>query len=219
MRSFSCSSHYSLSENIKHFLLTTLEPWCPSILYITVCLCSSQTLGLSSPLPYRLATPSLVPQAGVPNLWDLMPDDLRWSWRNNNRNKVHNKRIMLESSETIPSFPVHGRFVFCEAGPWYQKVWGPLPCRTCKVLTIQIHMWSNNLNLLKIFKDWDSPSLFCVVISWQVLWRACLSLGNELPAGGPGQMGGNQVCFNEDPCLKAAFWWNKTEKDLLICVF
>ena len=27
--------------------------------------------------------------SGIPSLWDLMPDDLRWSWCNKNRNKVH----------------------------------------------------------------------------------------------------------------------------------
>ena len=35
---------------------------------------------------------------GVSNLWGLMSDDLRWSWCNNNRNKVHNKCNVLESS-------------------------------------------------------------------------------------------------------------------------
>ena len=38
---------------------------------------------------------------GVPSLWDLMPDDLRWSWCDNNRNKGRNKRNALESSRTI----------------------------------------------------------------------------------------------------------------------
>ena len=38
-------------------------------------------------------------RAGVPSLWDLMSDDLRWSWcNNNNRNKVYNKCNVLESS-------------------------------------------------------------------------------------------------------------------------
>ena len=36
--------------------------------------------------------------AGVPSLWHLMPDDMRWSWFNNNRNKMHNKCNALESS-------------------------------------------------------------------------------------------------------------------------
>ena len=45
-----------------------------------------------------------ISRAGIPNHWDLMPDDLRWSWCNSNRNKVHNKW-----NETIlPSHP----------GPW-----------------------------------------------------------------------------------------------------
>lgn len=133
-------------------LLTAWEPWCPSILYVTVCLCSSQTQSFIP--PPTAWQPPVCSSSGVPNLWDSMPDDLRWSWRNN-RNKVHNKRIMLESSETI-LLPSPWKICLSAAGPWYQKVWGPLPCRTCKLLTIQVHMWSNNLNLLKICKDWDS---------------------------------------------------------------
>ena len=35
---------------------------------------------------------------GVPNIWDLMPDDLRWSWHNNNGTKVHNKCNLFELS-------------------------------------------------------------------------------------------------------------------------
>ena len=34
---------------------------------------------------------------GAPNLWDLMPDDLRWNRCNDNRNKIHSKCKMLES--------------------------------------------------------------------------------------------------------------------------
>ena len=41
-------------------------------------------------------------RSGVPNLQDLMPDDLRWSWCNNNGNKVHNKFDALESSQNHP---------------------------------------------------------------------------------------------------------------------
>ena len=35
-------------------------------------------------------------------VWDLMPDDLRWSWCKNNRNKVHDKCNVLESSWNHP---------------------------------------------------------------------------------------------------------------------
>ena len=42
-------------------------------------------------------------KAGVPNLQDLRPDDLRWSWCNNNRNKVPSKCHVLESSWNLPS--------------------------------------------------------------------------------------------------------------------
>ena len=38
----------------------------------------------------------------VPSLRDRMPVDLRWSWCNNNRNKVHNRCNVLESSKNHP---------------------------------------------------------------------------------------------------------------------
>ena len=57
--------------------------------------------------------------AGVPNLWDLMPDDLRWSWCN----KEHNKCNVLESSPNHPHH-THGKTVFHETGPWCWKGWG-----------------------------------------------------------------------------------------------
>ena len=41
-------------------------------------------------------------RAGVPSVQDLMPHDLRWSWFNNNRNKVHDKCNVLESSPNHP---------------------------------------------------------------------------------------------------------------------
>ena len=40
--------------------------------------------------------------SGVPNLWDPIPYDLKWSWCSNNRNKVHNKCNVLESSKNHP---------------------------------------------------------------------------------------------------------------------
>ena len=42
---------------------------------------------------------------GAPNLWGLMPDDLRWSWCNNNRNRMHNKCSVCESSWNHPHPP------------------------------------------------------------------------------------------------------------------
>ena len=59
---------------------------------------------------------------GVPNLWDLVLDGLRWSWCNNNRNKVHNKCNVLESSWNHPLTPIHANIVFHKTGPWFQKV-------------------------------------------------------------------------------------------------
>ena len=48
-----------------------------------------------------------------PNLWDLMPHDLRWSWCNNNRNKVHNKCNALKIILKLSPCPlVCGKIVF-----------------------------------------------------------------------------------------------------------
>ena len=68
----------------------------------------------------------------VLNLQDLMPEDLRWSWCNNNRNKVHKKCNWLESSSHKASphhpqpLPQSRKTLFHKTGPWCQKVWGPL---------------------------------------------------------------------------------------------
>ena len=43
--------------------------------------------------------------AGAPNLQDPMPAHLRWSWYNNNGNKVHNKCNTIESSSNQPPGP------------------------------------------------------------------------------------------------------------------
>ena len=48
---------------------------------------------------------SVVIYCGVHSPWDLMPDDLRWIWCNNNRNKVHNKCNELESPPKHPLPP------------------------------------------------------------------------------------------------------------------
>ena len=69
----------------------------------------SQAVGVKSGVP--------------PNLWDLMPNDLRW-FLYNNSNKVSNKCNALESSSNHP--PIHGKPVFHKNGPWCQKGWGLL---------------------------------------------------------------------------------------------
>ena len=47
--------------------------------------------------------------ARVPSLSDLMPDDLRWSWCNINKNKVHNKCNALELSPNHLLLPGWGK--------------------------------------------------------------------------------------------------------------
>ena len=64
----------------------------------------------------------------VPNLWDLTPDDLKWNWSNNNRNKVHNKCNVLESSwNHTPSPKVCGKkSAFHKTSHWCLKAGGLL---------------------------------------------------------------------------------------------
>ena len=62
-------------------------------------LCSKPSTGSPFPSETRVAIWS---GAGVSNLRDLKPDDFRWSWCNNKRNKAHNKYNVLESSPNYP---------------------------------------------------------------------------------------------------------------------
>ena len=56
-------------------------------------------------------------RAGVPNFQDLLSDDMRWRWCNNNRNKVHNECNALESPWKHPlPLLVHGETAFHELG-------------------------------------------------------------------------------------------------------
>ena len=56
-----------------------------------------------------------------------MPDDLRWSWCDSNRNKVHNKCNALESSRKhLHPLPHLWKNCLPGTGPWCQKGWGSL---------------------------------------------------------------------------------------------
>ena len=89
-------------------------------------------------------------RAGFLTLQNLMPDDLRWSWCNNKRNKVHNKCNALESSQkhaTPPPTPVCGKIVSHETGPWCQKCRGPLISGSWVSLGNQV--WLSKLKWIK----------------------------------------------------------------------
>ena len=59
----------------------------------------------------------------VLDLQDLMPEDLRCSWCNNNRNKAHNKCNALKLSQTIPPHSGPWTIVSHKPSPWCQKGW------------------------------------------------------------------------------------------------
>ena len=85
-----------------------------------------QADSLPSELPWQLKQLIIwyILNVGIPTLWDLMPEDLRWSWCHNNRNQVHNQCNVLESSQHHPKPPpssICGKTVLHETGPWCQK--------------------------------------------------------------------------------------------------
>ena len=91
---------------------------------------------------------------GVPKLWDLMPNDLRWSWCNSNRSKVHNKCNVLESSPNHP--PPQGPWKNCL--PWNQspvpKDWGPLAYTTEIYFITDLETWKAKV---KVPQGWCLP--------------------------------------------------------------
>ena len=58
--------------------------------------------------------------AGVPNLQDLMPHDLRWGWCNNNWNKVHNtcRRRQWHPTPVLLPGKSHGLRSLVGCSPW-----------------------------------------------------------------------------------------------------
>ena len=70
--------------------------------------------------------PELFSRSGVPNLQDLTPDDLRWSWCKNNRNKEHNWCKVLESSGNHPSPHPFAEKLFSMKLVPDARGWGPL---------------------------------------------------------------------------------------------
>ena len=68
------------------------------------------------------------PKTRVPNLWDLMPDNLRWSCCSNNRNKMHNKCNVLESSRNHPT-STPWKNCLPQSQPLVPKCWGLFPKR------------------------------------------------------------------------------------------
>jgi len=79
---------------IKYISDLYIYPVSTLILYfLSICLpCCIKDKIISSCISYSSV---------VPNLWNLMPNDLRWSWCKNN--KVHNKCNTLESSWNHPA--------------------------------------------------------------------------------------------------------------------
>ena len=66
-------------------------------------------------------------KAGVPNLWNLMFNYLRWRWCKGNRNKGHSKCNNTWIMQKPTLYPlVRGKIFSHETCRWCQKGWGPL---------------------------------------------------------------------------------------------
>ena len=70
------------------------------------------------------STSSKTFKPGVPNLWDLMTGDLRWSCCNNYRNKVRRTCHVLELSPNLllPTPTIHGELSSRKLVPGTKKV-------------------------------------------------------------------------------------------------
>ena len=77
---------------------------------------------------------------GVPNLWDLMPGDLRWSWCNNNRSKVHKKCSVLESSWKHPLTPTVQKSCLPQNQPLVPKRLGMAGIKCAHQKKLNLHL-------------------------------------------------------------------------------
>ena len=112
------TQHHYKRDCCLPLLLVSIETPCldfpPTVLAILILhslplLCWPLTTGELQ--RSELALPSLhpFPRSGIHNFWDLMPDYLRRNWphhHHHNRNKVHNKCDVLESSRNHSPPPI-----------------------------------------------------------------------------------------------------------------
>ena len=102
-KSMEISNHTNPSESHTQGIQWASAGVWPSLTYWDTCFVVGRFRWLHIPQHWTtLLAISLPSNAEDPNFRDVMTDDLRWRWRNNNRNKVHNKWKALESSPKHP---------------------------------------------------------------------------------------------------------------------
>ena len=103
----------------------------------------------------------------VPNLQDLMPNDLMWIWCNNNINKVHDKCNVPEASWNHLFLPFHGKLSSLKLVPGAKKVGD----RCHKTLRNQHEMYnSQSLWFNDFLVEWLVSSLCSEILWGQELW-------------------------------------------------
>ena len=80
-----------------------------------------------------ISSVATIVRQGSPNLQDIIPDDLKWSWCNNNRNKVYNKWNALESFWNHPPTPSVEKLSSTKPVPGAKKI-GNCCCKTDLIL-------------------------------------------------------------------------------------
>ena len=146
---------------------------------------------------------------GVPSLWNLLPDDLRWSWYNKDRNKVPNKWNVLESFQNLPPAPtatlVQGKIVYHETGAWCQNACRPL-FWTMQLRTTVDRSWAPQFQILPHFRSNRKevpPSFeFCLKrLNWHKV--------NETRRSYSSRMFLYQVVGAEDPVFGTSQHWGQ----------
>ena len=112
-------------------------------------------------------------QAGAPSLWDLMLDDLRWSWCKNNGIKCTISVMCLSHPETIPTRSME-KLSSMKLIPWCQKGWGPLHSdrRTASHSTSKTSFQGEGGSLMK----WNGEEVWESDLSpdWSItIYQAC----------------------------------------------
>ena len=105
------------------------------------------------------------PRAGVTNLWDLMPDDLRRNRCNNNRNKVHNKCTAL--NYPVPSSACLWKNCLPQNWSLRQEIWGDR-CPREQIKRREVYEW--------VWRKMRNKLHTCDKISIAVKFRSLLLL-------------------------------------------
>ena len=92
---------YKYATEVTGFL------YCPLVAKLCLTLCDPMDWSPPDSSVHEISQSRILKWVAIPfSSRSSRPRDLRWSWYTNNRNKVHNKCHVLESSQSHPSSPL-----------------------------------------------------------------------------------------------------------------